>query len=229
MGYGLGIDVGTTFTAAALTRDGNVEVVPLATHQVVVPSVIFAAGDEMLFGSPAERRGAVQPLGLAREFKRRLGDPVPLMLSGSPYHADRLTALMAKWVVDAVTTQVGSAPTQLVITHPANWTEYQLGALRNALGDVGLQHAALLSEPSAAALDFAAVADVAPGATVLVYDLGGGTFDVAVLRREGRLFEQVGEPTGIERLGGIDFDEAVFQFVRARVPGRGRRSGPPAG
>ena len=103
MGYGLGIDVGTTFTAAALNRDGHVEMFPLATYQVAVPSVIFAEGAVMLFGDPADRRGAVQPLGLAREFKRRLGDPVPLMLSGSPYHADRLTALMAKWVVETVT------------------------------------------------------------------------------------------------------------------------------
>jgi len=84
LAYALGIDVGTTFTAAAILRDGIVEVFPLATNQVAVPSVIFATGDEMLFAAPAERRGATQPLGLAREFKRRLGDPVPLMLSGSP-------------------------------------------------------------------------------------------------------------------------------------------------
>ena len=96
MAYDLGIDVGTTFTAAAISRDGVVEVVPLTTYSVAVPSVIFAAGDELLFGGAAERRGAAQPQGLAREFKRRVGDPVPLMLSGSPYHADRLTALMAQ-------------------------------------------------------------------------------------------------------------------------------------
>ena len=108
MGYGLGIDVGTTFTAAASVRDGNVEVFPLATYQVAVPSVIFADGDELLFGGAAERRGASQPLGLAREFKRRLGDPgADRCCPGPPYHADRLTALMARWVVDTVTEQVG--------------------------------------------------------------------------------------------------------------------------
>ncbi len=218
MGYGLGIDVGTTFTAAAIFRDRNLEIFPLATYQVAVPSVIFAEGDEILFGGPAERRGAVQPLGLAREFKRRLGDPVPLMLSGSPYHADRLTALMARWVLDTVTEQVGSAPSQVVMTHPANWTEYQLGVLRNALADVGLRSTELISEPAAAALDFGAVGQVAPGASILVYDLGGGTFDVALLRKEGDVFEHQIEPSGIERLGGIDFDEAVFQYVRATVP-----------
>ena len=183
-----------------------------------MPSVIFAAGDEILYAGPAERRGAAQPLGLAREFKRRLGDPVPLMLSGSPYHADRLTALMAKWVTESVTEQVGSAPTRIVLTHPANWTEYQLGTLRNALADVGQAQTDLISEPAAAALDYAAAANIESGETVLVYDLGGGTFDVVLLRREGQSFEHQIEPAGIERLGGIDFDEAVFQFVRSTVP-----------
>jgi molecular chaperone DnaK (HSP70) len=172
----------------------------------------------MLFGDPADRRGSVQPLGLAREFKRRLGDPIPLMLSGSPYHADRLTALMAQWVVETATAQFGETPTRIVLTHPANWTDYQLGTLRNALADVRLGEAELISEPTAAAIDFAAVAAVDPGATILVYDLGGGTFDAVVLKRVGDGFEQEGQPAGIERLGGIDFDEAVFQFVRAAVP-----------
>jgi molecular chaperone DnaK len=216
--YALGIDVGTTFTAAAVVRDGAVEVIPLATYQVAVPSVVFAEGDEMLFGGPAERRGVSQPLGLAREFKRRLGDSVPLMLSGSPYHADRLTALMARWVVDTVTEQLGEPPTQVAMAHPANWTEYQLGVLRNALTDVGLGDTVLVSEPAAATLDFSAVAHLDPGASVLVYDLGGGTFDVALLRREGQSFEHQVDPAGIERLGGIDFDEAVFQYVVSTVP-----------
>ena len=228
MGYGLGIDVGTTFTAAALIRDGNVEVVPLATHQVVVPSVIFAAGDEMLFGSPAERRGAVQPLGLAREFKRRLGDPVPLMLSGSPYHADRLTALMAKWVVDAVTAQVGSAPTQLVMTHPANWTEYQLGALRNALGDVGL------------ATCRAALGAQRCGARLRRGRRRGAWRDGAGLRPRRRdVRRRRAPPRGpIVRTGGrADRDRTArrHRLRRGRVPvrprqvaRRGGRSGPPA-
>ena len=218
MTYDVGIDVGTTFTAAAICRGGAVEPVALTTSRVTVPSVVFAAGDEMLFGGAAERRGAAQPDGLAREFKRRVGDPVPLMLSGSPYHADRLTALMANWVLGTVAEQLGGPAGGAVFTHPANWTEYQLGTLRNALADVGLGHAELISEPAAAAIDYAAVAEVAAGSSLLVYDLGGGTFDVALLRREGARFEHVVEPSGIERLGGIDFDEAVFQFALTTIP-----------
>ena len=117
MPYGLGIDVGTTFTAAAISRDGFVETFSLGTYEVAVPSVIFVEGDEMLFGLPAARRGATQPDGLAREFKRRIGDPVPLVLGGSPYHADRLTALMARWVIETVSEQTGDAPAS-VDDHP---------------------------------------------------------------------------------------------------------------
>ena len=218
MSYDVGIDVGTTFTAAAICRAGAVEPVALTTSRVTVPSVVFAAGDELLFGGAAERRGASQPDGLAREFKRRVGDTVPVMLSGSPYHADRLTALMADWVLGTVAEQLGGPAGGVVFTHPANWTEYQLGTLRNALGDVGLGHAELISEPAAAAIDYAAVAQVEAGAPLLVYDLGGGTFDVALLRREGARFEHVVEPAGIERMGGIDFDEAVFQFALGKIP-----------
>jgi molecular chaperone DnaK len=216
--YQLGIDVGTTYsTAAIVVGDGSPEVVALEVSQVAVPTVVFAKGDELLFGSVALRRGVTEPAGLAREFKRRLGDPVPIVLSGSPFHADRLTALMARWVVDAVAAQRGARADQTVITHPANWTTYQLGLFRNALSDVGLATAALESEPAAAARDFAAVAALHDGEVVLVYDLGGGTFDVALLRRDGEGFEHV-SPFGIERLGGIDFDEAIFRKVLEAIP-----------
>jgi molecular chaperone DnaK (HSP70) len=217
VGYGLGIDVGTTFTAAAFSRSGRIEIVPLANYGGAVPSVIFVDGDEILFGIAAEHRGASQPLGFAREFKRRLADPTPLMLSGSPFDAYRLTALMAKWVVDTATAHVGAAPAQIVMTHPAHWTEHQLGALQNALIGVGQDHTALISEPVAAALDVETAVDVPPGSTLLIYDLGGHTLSVALLRQDGDTFTHAIHPAGIDHLGGVDFDEAVFEFVWARV------------
>ena len=142
MGYGLGIDVGTTFTAAALFRDGNVEVFPLATYQIAVPSVIFADGDDLLFAGAAERRGASQPLGLAREFKRRLGDPVPIDAVRGPVPrrpADRADGEVGRRLGDRAGRRAHRIP--VVMTHPANWTEYQLGMLRNALADVGTRRA----------------------------------------------------------------------------------------
>ena len=218
MPFVLGIDVGTTYTAAALSRDGRAEVIGLESHRVTVPSVVFADGDNVVYGTAAESRGATNPAGMAREFKRRLGDPVPIVLSGSPYSADRLVALFVRWVVDSVTAQIGEAPARVVVTHPANWTEFQLHLLSTALEQVDLGGVGLLSEPQAAAHDFGAVAHLASGDRILVYDLGGGTFDVALLQRDERGFSHVGAPAGIERLGGIDFDEAIFQRVVAQIP-----------
>ena len=106
---------------------------------MVVPSVVYAsprwAALRPMSPLDVARR---HPEGLAREFKRRMGDPVPLILSGSPYHAARLTALMTQWVLDRVVERTGSPPDGITLTHPANWTEYQLGVFRNALADVGL-------------------------------------------------------------------------------------------
>src|SRR5262245_858753 len=218
MGYSLGIDVGTTFTAAAVWRDGQVEVVSLESHRVAVPSVVYASGDDISFGTAAVGKSATHPAGGAREFKRRLGDTVPIMLSGAPYSADRLVALFAQWVMRSVAEQLGEAPERIAVTHPANWTEFQLHLLSSALDQVGLGDVGLLTEPQAAAIDFGAAARLEPGQLVVVYDLGGGTFDVALLRRDAVGFSHVGEPAGVERLGGIDFDEAVFQYVLGNVP-----------
>ena len=114
--------------------------------------------------------------------------------------------------------QFGEQPQALVMTHPANWTEFQLHLLRQSFDEVGLAAAAFLTEPEAGAIDYAAAAGVQPGEMYVVYDLGGGTFDVALLRKEQEGFSQVGEAAGLERLGGIDFDEAVFQHVVAQLP-----------
>jgi actin-like ATPase involved in cell morphogenesis/streptogramin lyase len=216
--YSLGVDVGTTFTAAALFRGGHVEIIALASHQTVAPTAVFVDGDQLAFGAAALRRGQAEPSGLAIEFKRRVGDPVPLILSGSPYHAARLVALFAQWVVTTVSEQLGEPPQAIVMTHPANWTQFQVNQLQQALDEVGLTSVVFLTEPEAAALDFAAAGNVEVGDLHVVYDLGGGTFDVALLRRDEKGFSQVGDATGLDRLGGIDFDESVFQFVWAQLP-----------
>jgi actin-like ATPase involved in cell morphogenesis len=217
-GYALGIDIGTTYSAAAIWRGGQDEVVSIETHRVTVPTVVFADGRETVFGTSAVRRSDSDPAGAAREFKRRVGDPVPLILSSTPYSADRLVALFARWVTDTVVAQLGEPPTSTVVTHPANWTRFQLHLLSTSLAEVGLDAVRFLTEPEAAAYDFAAHSHLQPGQLVLVYDLGGGTFDVALLRAADDGFVHVGEAAGVERLGGIDFDEAVFQHVVRGIP-----------
>ena len=220
MGYVLGIDLGTTFTGAAVMRDGRAEVLPLGNHAATIPTMVFLRSDDsVLIGDAAERRGLAEPGRLAREFKRRLGDTAPIMLDRTPFSAERLLALVLKQVLADVTERQGGPADVVALTHPANWGQYKIDLLHQAADLAGVAHPVYLTEPVAAALQYAAGERVDPGEAVAVYDLGGGTFDAAVLRKTDSGFELLGRPQGIERLGGIDFDEAVFTHVRKVVGG----------
>lgn len=218
MGYHLGIDLGTTYTAAAVHRDGRVEIVTLGDRAASVPSVVLLREDStILTGEAAARRAVNEPGRVAREFKRRIGDPTPVLLAGSPFSAEQLSASVLRWVVEQVVSVQGGPAERLAITHPANWGPYKIDLLTQAVRLADLPSADLLTEPQAAAIYYSSGERVEPGETVAVYDLGGGTFDAAVLRRTDTGFEILGEPEGIERLGGIDFDEAVFAHVRTNL------------
>ncbi|MET0191020.1 MAG: Hsp70 family protein, partial [Pseudonocardia sediminis] len=226
MGYLLGIDVGTTRTAAAISRSeapGTPEMITLGDHSVDVPSVVFLAGDgSVLFGEAAERRAVGEPDRVAREFKRRLGDPTPVSLGGQPFTPQDLSALLVRHVVELVTRREGALPDRIAITHPASWGAHKKELLGSALASAGLT-VTFLAEPQAAALCYAGAERVEPGSTIAVYDLGGGTFDAAVVRKDagagvGGGFTLLGRPEGIEFLGGVDFDQVVFDHVRAAAP-----------
>jgi molecular chaperone DnaK (HSP70) len=220
MGYVLGVDLGTTFTAAAVERDGRVEMVTLGTEGVSIPSMVFLDPDgSTLIGEAARRRALREPGRTAREFKRRLGDPTPLLVGGSPLSADVLMGKLLAAVVATVTEREGTAPDAVAVSHPANWGPYKTDLLRNAARVAGLGDVYLVPEPVAAATQYAAADRIDPGSVVAVYDLGGGTFDAAVLRKLDAGFEALGTPEGIERLGGIDFDAAVIGFVDQALGG----------
>ncbi|MEU7904701.1 Hsp70 family protein [Actinoplanes sp. NPDC049118] len=214
MQYGLGVDLGTTQTAAAVRVDGRVEIVRLGGRRAEIPSLVFVRPDGgLLIGEAAERRGQTEPGRLAREFKRRIGDPVPILVGGVPFSAHALTAKLLRHVLDTVTQLQAGPPAVLTVTHPANWGPYKREQLDQALRLADTGPVLLRTEPEAAALQHATARRIAPGETVAVYDLGGGTFDAAVLRRDGEGFQLLGEPEGVEQLGGADFDEAVFGHV----------------
>lgn len=218
MGYTLGFDLGTTFTAAAVVRDGRAEIVALGNHTASIPSVVFLRDDgELLVGDVAERRGVQEPARLARTFKRRFGDSAPIMLDRSPFSADRLITVVLSQVVADVVRRQGGPPDRVAVTHPANWGAYKIDLMRQAVQAAGIDDAVFVTEPVAAAVRYASTERVEPGGVIAVYDLGGGTFDAAVLRTTVDGFETLGAPQGIERLGGIDFDEAVLAHVRATL------------
>jgi actin-like ATPase involved in cell morphogenesis len=213
--YTLGIDLGTTFTAAATWRDGHAEIASLGSRAAVIPSVVLLREDEtVLTGETAHRRGLSEPHRVSREFKRRLGDTTPILLGGAPYSAEALMGRLLRSVVEDVTRREGGPPARLCISHPANWGPYKKDLLGQAvrLSNLDLP-VTYTTEPEAAAVFYAHQQRVEAGAVVAVYDLGGGTFDAAVLRKTATGFEILGQPEGIERLGGIDFDAAVFSHV----------------
>jgi len=220
MTYVLGIDLGTTYTAAATLDAGVPTMLGLGNRAMQVPSVVYLQPDGiLLFGEVAERRGAADPTRIAREFKRRIGDPVPIMLAGTPYSAELLTSRLLRWVLDQATERFGGPPASVTLTHPANWSRFKLDLLWQAAGMAALPSVSLCPEPVAAAIHYATRNRVGDGERICVYDLGGGTFDVCVLAREKERsgFRIVGPPGGIEHLGGIDFDEAVFRRVLGEI------------
>ena len=183
----LGIDLGTTYsTVAAAATAGS----SCSRSAPVAPpcrrSCSCATYGPPLVGEAAEARAQGDPSRFAREFKRRLGDPTPLILGGVPMGAERLSGFLLAYLVERATERLGEAPASIVLTHPASYTQYRLDLLGEAVRHAGLTNVRLLSEPRAAAVHYAADNRVQDGETVAVYDFGGGTFDTALVRRARR-------------------------------------------
>lgn len=213
MSYRLGIDLGTTYTAAAVARGATAKMAALGDHTPEIPSVLAYLPDgEILVGDPAVRRVFTDPTRIAREFKRRLGDPVPIIVGGSPRSAEALTGALLRHIVDRVTRAEGGEPDSLIVTVPANWGPYKLSLMDQVFQLAGVS-GQTMAEPVAAAHFYAHEGRVDDQATVVVFDFGGGTFDAAIVRRDGARFQMVGEAKGLERLGGVDLDHAVLDHA----------------
>ncbi len=223
--YQVGLDLGTTFTVAAVRRtDGDrplpAELVTLDDGRAAVPTAVFVgAGGELRFGRAAVEAGQLDPTRLVRGFRRRVGDPTPVIVAGKPWNPEDLTARLARWAVDRIAPGFGGLPDRIAVTHPVSWGAHTSGLLRRALEHQGLT-AVLLGEPQAAVSGMVADRGLAPGSTVGVYDLGGGTFDAAVVRTatDGGPPDVLGSAERDDRLGGADFDDVVFEHVKAALP-----------
>jgi YVTN family beta-propeller protein len=214
MGYHLGVDLGTTFVAAAMANGSNVEMFTLGDRTVVTPAVVYLREDGTLVsGDAAARRAVSSPDRIGREFKRRLGDPTPVVLGGSPYPVTTLLGALLHDVIGRVTETEGVKPESVVLTHPANWGPFRRELFDEVPQVAGLTAPRTVTEPEAAAAHYAASRHLDDGEIIAVYDLGGGTFDATVLRKHPGGIEILGIPEGIERLGGVDFDEAILSYV----------------
>jgi molecular chaperone DnaK len=218
--YLLSVDLGTTFSAAALVEGAEPRMVALGTHTATIPSVVALRPDgTVLIGEAAERRAVSDPTRVAREFKRRLGDPVSTIIGGTPYGAEMLMAHLLRGVVGRVAEQQGCGPERVVLSHPANYGPYKLDLLEQVGHLAEVEGLEFITEPQAAAVHYSAAERIEVGEVVAVYDLGGGTFDAALVVRTSGGFELLGTPDGLERFGGIDLDEAVFAHVRRSLGG----------
>ena len=218
MAYSLGIDLGTAYSAAATARDGRIEIFQLGEREATIPSVVVLHSDgEVFVGDAAEWWSLSEPTRTARDFKRRLGDTTPIILGGNPYGVESLIAHLLKAIVAKVSEQTGGPPGAIVLTHPASYSTHKIDLLHEAIRQAEAQNVTLLTDAEAAAVRHARRVNVPTGAVVAVYDFGGGTFNATILRRTEDGFVQVGRPEAIDRLGGIDFDEALFTSVMAQV------------
>ena len=216
--YRLAVDLGTTFTAAAVDESGSVSMVGLGNRALQIPSVLFLNDDgTFLVGEAAERRGLAEPERLAREFKRRVGDQVPILVGGMSQSPQSLTARLLQWVLETSAERMGGQPRSVVLTHPAGWGPFKIDVLRQAGRLADLDRVELCPEPFAAAARYAARSRVQPGQRVAVYDLGGGTFDACVLEKTADGFRLLGTPEGVEQLGGVDFDKALLGQVSSSL------------
>jgi molecular chaperone DnaK len=222
MAYSLGIDLGTTYSAAATARGDRLEIFQLGERSATIPSIVLLRADgEVLTGEAAERRALAEPTRTGREFKRRLGDPTPIILGGTPYGAEALLAHLLRSIVAMVTKQEGEPPAAIALCHPASYGAYKLDLLAQAVRQADIGPVTMLTEPEAAALHYARQERVPSGTVLAVYDFGGGTFDATILRKTDDGFEALGQPEGLERLGGIDFDEALFRRAMELVAAQG--------
>jgi actin-like ATPase involved in cell morphogenesis len=214
VGYSLGVDLGTTSVAAALASGTGVGMFTLGDRSVVTPASVYLREDGALVtGEAAALRAVSSPDRVSREFKRRLGNPTPVVLGGQSYAVTALLGTLLRDVVQKVIDTEGEPPDRVVLTHPANWGPFRRALFEEVPRYAGLTNPPMVTEPEAAAAHYARSRQLADGAIVAVYDLGGGTFDATVLRKLPGGVEILGIPEGIERLGGVDFDEAILSHV----------------
>ena len=229
MGVFLGIDLGTTFSAVAVLRhSGQPETIPNADGELMTPSaILFETDGQVIIGRAARRAAAIEPENVAVDVKRYLGDPhYPLLVRGRQFSPVELSALILKKLKQDAEARLGPIA-GAVVTVPAYFNEARRQATAAACSIAGLRLLDILNEPTAAALAYAyrelltrqpgaepsaAAASVNRPRNSVVYDLGGGTFDVTVLRFEpGDV--RVLATAGDVQLGGRDWDERIASHL----------------
>lgn len=225
MGRAVGIDLGTTYSAVATIDDsGNAVVLNNAEGKPITPSVVFFSdtdgGDEPLVGDMAKNMAGSAPDNVVQFVKRQMGNPSWSFdsPSGQSYNAEEVSAIILKRLKHDAEMALGEPVTDAVITVPAYFDDARRTATKQAGKIAGFNVMRVLNEPTAAALAYGL--DRAVEGNVLVYDLGGGTFDVTILKVGNQVLEVLATD-GDRNLGGFDFDNAIMTLVAEEVAKQG--------
>ena len=207
----VGIDLGTTNSEIAVYRDGRPEVQADSAGRLILPSVVGLAEDgSLLVGEEARNQYILHPERTVRSIKRLMGSDRTVSLGGRDYKPQDVSAMILRRLKEIAEERLGAPVRKAVITVPAFFSDAQRQATREAGEIAGLEVARIVNEPTAAALVYEAAQQ--QGKRVLVYDLGGGTFDVSVVRIEDGVVEVIASH-GNNHLGGDDFDHKIVEHV----------------
>ncbi|MFC4437814.1 MULTISPECIES: molecular chaperone DnaK [Natrialbaceae] len=208
----LGIDLGTTNSAFAVMEGGDPEIIANAEGERTTPSVVaFTDDDERLVGKPAKNQAVQNPERTIQSIKRHMGeDDYAVEIEGEEYTPEEISAMILQKIKHDAEEYLGDDVEKAVITVPAYFNDKQRQATKDAGEIAGFEVERIVNEPTAASMAYGL--DDESDQTVLVYDLGGGTFDVSLLDLGGGVYEVVAT-NGDNDLGGDDWDEAIIDYL----------------
>ncbi|MDY4948746.1 MAG: Hsp70 family protein, partial [Clostridium cadaveris] len=212
MGKVIGIDLGTTNSCVAVMEGGEPVVIANSEGARTTPSVVsFQANGERLVGQVAKRQAITNPEKTIMSIKRHMGTNHKVKIDDKEYTPQEISAMVLQKIKKDAEAYLGEPVTQAVITVPAYFNDSQRQATKDAGKIAGLEVLRIINEPTAASLAYG-MDKVDTNHKILVYDLGGGTFDVSILELGDGVFE-VKATNGDTKLGGDDFDEAVMNYI----------------
>ncbi|MCK4270404.1 MAG: Hsp70 family protein, partial [Methanogenium sp.] len=207
----LGIDLGTTNSCMAIIEGGKATVIPNAEGGRTTPSVVaFTKDNDRLIGNVARRQAITNPDRTVSSIKRDMGTDRKVTIDDKKYTPQEISAMVLQKLKTDAEAYLGEKITKAVITTPAYFNDAQRQATKDAGKIAGLEVMRIINEPTASALAYGI--DKEGDATILVYDLGGGTFDVSVLTLGDGVFE-VQATAGNNHLGGDDFDQLIVDYL----------------
>ena len=209
MGKIIGIDLGTTNSCAAVLEAGVPKIIPNPEGGRTTPSVVAFKKGEKIVGESAKRQALTNP-NTVSSIKRKMGTDEKVKLEGKEYTPEQISAMILSYIKDYAEAYLGEKVDKAVITVPAYFEDAQRQATKNAGKIAGLEVERIVNEPTAAALSYGLEKENAH--TILVYDLGGGTFDVSILELGDGVFE-VKSTNGNNHLGGDDFDDRIMDYL----------------